>query len=168
MMYSLSERDATMSENTAELATIENVAPVAGLANELANLNNGQVAVFSTVKGVDFASRLTTLSALSNAVPVADNLGKTINLKDVVVQQISMVNERTGELQEVPRITFLDADGSSYHAISDVLYKDLKNVFAILGMPHTWPAPLPIVVTKTKGKVGSFFSLAAAPAAPTK
>lgn len=152
-----------MSENTNEIVVADSaVAPVAGLANELANLNSGRVAVFSTVKGADHASRLTTLAALSNAVPVADNLGKTINLANVVIQQISLVNERTGELQEVPRITLLDADGTSYHAISDVVYKDLKNVFAILGMPHTWPAPLPIKVTKEKAKTGSFFTLSIA------
>jgi hypothetical protein len=156
-MYSLHERDATMSETT-EIATIES-APVAGLANELTNLNNGNVAVFSTVKGADHKSRLTTLKALGNATPVADHLGKTINLKDVIVQQISLVNERTGELQDVPRITLLDADGKAFHAISDVLYKDLKNVFAILGMPHTWPAPLPVAVLKEKGKGGNFFTL---------
>jgi len=151
--------DATMSETT-EIVTIDSsVAPVAGLANELANLNNGNVAVFSTVKGADHKSRLVTLKALGNATPVADHIGKTINLKDVIVQQISMVNERTGELQDVPRITLLDADGKAFHAISDVLYKDLKNVFAILGMPHTWPAPLPVAVNREKGKTGSFFTL---------
>lgn len=146
-----------MSEAT-EIAVIDS-APVAGLATELANLNNGQVAVFSTVKGADYQSRLKTLAALSNATPLADHLDKQINLRDVVIQQISMVNERTGELQDVPRITLLDDSGVSYHAISDVVYKDLKNVFAILGMPHTWPAPLPIFVTKNKGKVGNFFTL---------
>ena len=146
-----------MSEAT-EIATIES-APVAGLATEIPNLNSGQVAVFSTVKGADHKSRLVTLKALGNAVPVADNIGKTINLANVVVQQISMVNERTGELQDVPRVTLLDADGTAYHCISDVVYKDLKNTFAILGMPSTWPAPLPVKVEKTKGKTGSFFSL---------
>ena len=150
-----------MSENT-ELATIVDSAPVAGLASELVSLSNGQVAVFSTVKGVDHKSRLTTLTALKSATPVADHLGKIINLQNVVIQQITMANERTGELQDVPRITLLDADGKAYHAISDVVYKDLKDVFAILGMPHTWPAPLPVVVNKTKGKVGSFFSLSIA------
>jgi len=158
-MYSLFQKvDATMSETT-EIATIVDAAPVAGLANELANLNNGQVAVFSTVKGADYQSRLKTLAALSGATPVADHIDKQINLRDVVIQQISMVNERTGELQEVPRITLLDDNGSSYHAISDVVYKDLKNVFAILGMPSTWPAPLPTFVEKRKGKAGNFFTL---------
>ena len=150
-----------MSETTVstEIAPIENSAPVAGLGSELANLTSGRVAGYSSIQGTDFTSRVAVVSAMNGAVPVADNLGKTINLKDVVIQSVTLVNERTGELQEVPRITFIDDDGTAYSATSDVLYKDLKNFFAILGTPNNWPAPLPVKVTKEKAKVGSFFTL---------
>ena len=152
-----------MSVETTELATIDNnVAAVPGLGSELANLASGRVAGYSSNKATDFGSRVGIVNAMTNAVPVADNLGKVINLKDVVIQSVSLVNERTGELQEVPRITLIDADGTAYSATSDVIFKDLKNFFAILGEPNAWPAPLPVTVTKEKAKVGSLFRLSIA------
>lgn len=152
-----------MSENTTttELATIveSGTAPVAGLGAELSNLASGRVAGYSSNKATDFGSRVGIVNAMTNAVPVADNLDKTINLKDVVIQSVTLVNERTGEYQEVPRITLIDANGTAYSATSDVIYKDLKNFFAILGEPNAWPAPLPVKVTKEKAKVGNLFRL---------
>jgi hypothetical protein len=149
-----------MSVETTEIAVIDNnVAAVPGLGSELANLAKGSIAGYSSNKATDFASRVGIVNAMTNAVPVADNLGKTINLKDVVIQSVSLVNERTGELQEVPRITLIDADGTAYSATSDVIFKDLKNFFAILGEPNNWPAPLPVTVTKEKAKVGQLFRL---------
>ena len=157
-----------MSETTAtpstEVATIVDSTP--GLGAELANLGNGRIAGYSSVTATDFGSRIKVINAMQAAVPVADNLGKTINLVDVIIQSVTLTNERTGELEEAPRITFIDADGTAYAATSDVLYKDLKNFFAILGTPGNWPAPVPVQVVKEKAKVGSFFTLkpAATPA----
>lgn len=156
-----------MSETVStELATIENAAPVAGLGAELANLSHGRINGYSSIVATDFGSRLTAITAMQAAVPVADNLGKTINLKDVIIQEVHLVSEQTGELNAVPRITFIDADGSAYSATSDVLYKDLKNFFAILGTPNHWPAPVPVQVVKEKAKVGQYFTLK--PATATK
>ena len=150
----------TEQSTTNEIATIESAAaPVAGLSNELANLGAGRLSVYSSITGTDFKSRVAVIKALTNATPIADNIGKTFLLQNVVIQNITMTNERTGELQEVPRITFIDSDGSAFHAISDVLYKDLKNVFAILGQPSQWPAPLLVKVEKIQGKAGKFFTL---------
>jgi hypothetical protein len=146
-----------MSENTnTELAIVDNTP---GLANELANMSKGGVSVFSTITGTDFKSKVAVVNAIQNASPVADNLGKTIALANVVVQPVEMTNERTGELQTVPRVTLIDGAGKAYHCISDVVYKDLKTIFGVIGHPSTWPAPLDVVVNKEKGKVGSYFTL---------
>lgn len=159
-----------MSENTvsAELATIDTPAPVAGLGAELANLSHGRINGYSSIVATDFGSRLTAITAMQAAVPVSENLGKTINLKDVIIQEVHLANERTGEIVPVPRITFIDEDGTAYSATSDVLYKDLKNFFAILGTPNNWPAPVAVQVVKEKAKVGSFFTLKPATAAAGK
>ena len=152
--------DATMSETTTELVTIDsNVAPVAGLAGELANLSRGTVTGYSSIQGNSFADRVTLINAISAATPVADELGKPFALKDVVIESVSLANERTGDLQEVPRITFIDDKGRALAATSDVLFKDIKRTFAILGTPNNWPSPVPVVINKEKAKVGSFFTL---------
>jgi hypothetical protein len=147
-----------MSETTKEIATVEPTT-VEGLAAELVSLNKGSVPVFSTITGTDFASRVAVVNAMTNASPLADQIGKPFKLKDVVIQSITMPNERTGEIQAVPRITLITQEGHAFHAISDVVYTDLKNIFAIIGHPSTWPDALPVVAEKVKGKVGSFFTL---------
>lgn len=142
-----------------EIAIIEESVSSASLANEIANLSKGQLSVFSTIVGDDFDSKLAVIDALDNAVPLADNLGKVINLKDAVVQHIEMADERTGELKPQPRVTLIDADGSAYYVISAVVFKDLKTYFGVLGLPHTWKGPLPIAAEKGKARIGSFITV---------
>ena len=154
-------------ETTTELATIDQT-PVAGLGAELANLSRGTVAGYSSIQGNSFEDRVTLINAISAATPVADELGKAFLLKDVVIESVTLANERTGELQEVPRITFIDDKGRALAATSDVLFKDVKRTFAILGTPNNWPAPVPVVINKEKAKVGSFFTLTVLAALPTK
>jgi len=77
-----------------------------------------------------------------------------------VIQSVNLVNQSTGELEEVPRVTLIDEDGTAYSTVSSPVYKDLKNVFAILGMPAHWPAAVPVKVTKEKAKgAGHYFTL---------
>jgi len=157
-----------MSETTSAIvATIDDAATSDSLANELVAMNSGRVAVYSSAKVNDFASGVAVIDALTNAVPLDDNIGKTINLVNVVIQPVEMLEQSTGVLKAQPRITLIDADGTSYHVISGVVHKDLKNFFAILGQPSVWPSPLPVQAYKESAKVGKFISLkiAKAPAA---
>jgi hypothetical protein len=133
------------------------------LRQDINALSKGQVNVFTTLEGNDFQSKVAVLDALTNAEPLQDNIGTVINLKHVVIQAVDMPvtdtkGNPTGEIQAAPRIILIDADGKSYHAMSTGLFKSLENIFGIVGMPTTWPEPLPIVVDKVKGKVGSFFT----------
>lgn len=146
---------------------------LATIASQVDNLNNGQVSVYSSIKGDDFASKTRVLAATTNAVPLSDNLGVTINLKDVVVQAIDLTDDETGEVDEAARIILLDENGTSYAAVSTGIFRALTNLFGILGEPHTWPAPLPVKVIEEKGRKGyKFFTIrlvdAPAPAAATK
>jgi hypothetical protein len=143
-----------------EIAIVEDSSvSSAALSNEIAALASGRVSVFSTIQGDDFETKLAVIDALDNAVSLQDNaIGKTINLTNAVVQHIEMPDQN-GELKSQPRVTLIDADGSAFYVISNVVFKDLKNYFGVLGMPHTWPAPLPVAAEKGKGKQGSFITL---------
>lgn len=137
---------------------------IATIADQVTNLNDGQVAVFSSIKGDDFASKARVLAATTNAVRLDDNLGKTILLKDVVAQAITVNNEdaKTGEVteEEAVRVILLDEDGTSYAAVSTGIFKALTNMFGILGQPHTWPHALPVQVVEEKSRRGfKFFTI---------
>lgn len=115
-------------------------------ANAIQSLADGKQTVFSTITGDDFTAKMTVLNATTASKPLSENLGKKINLANVVVQIIEMADEQTAELRDVPRTILIDADGTAYHAISSGVFRAVENILGILGKPHTWPAPVAVKV----------------------
>lgn len=124
------------------------------IASAVSSLNHGEVSVYSSIKGDDFATKARVLAATTNAIPLSDHLGETIMLKDVVVQAIEVADEQSGEMQEAARIILLAEDGTSYAAVSGGIFKALTNMFGILGEPATWPHALPVQIVEEKGRKG--------------
>ena len=137
------------------------------IAQEIRNLATNNVAFFSTITGTSFEDRVATIEAMTNSEPIKQNLDKTINLVNVIVQSVPMVDQTTGEIQDQPRIVLLDANGSAYHAISGGLWRSVQNILGILPHPSTWPAPLPMHIVSVKGRQGDFYT-AKMGSAPTK
>lgn len=122
-------------------------------------LGSGQALAYSSIQGDDFESKLAVLSAITDSSPISENLGKTIQLVDLVVQVIDLTDPQTGELTRQPRIILVDADGVAYHAISSGMLRSLSNLIGVLGQPATWPTPVPVTVKSAKARVGSYFTL---------
>jgi hypothetical protein len=133
--------------------------PVTGLVSELASLSSGgNAGIMSTVALNSHADRIKVLSALSNSKSIADALGATIAVTDVIVQAVDMVNEQTGEMRTVPRVVFIDDKGNAHHATSGPLYRDVKNLLAIA--PHSeWTEPVKVKVTQEGSGTGKYFTL---------
>src|SRR5690625_913848 len=136
------------------------VVPTAqSVSAKIANMNAGEVGVYSTFKGEDFKTRVQVAQALSAAQPISDFLGETINLANVVVQAVDVADE-DGTLNEAVRVILVDDKGKSYAALSDGLYRSLQNLFGVLGEPSTWPEPLPVRVVEEKSRKGfKFFTI---------
>ena len=143
-----------MSEASTEIA-------IAGsnVRSEIANLSNGQLSVFSTIIGEGFAPKAALMEALSNSVPVSENLNKRIDLVNLVVESIDLANESTGVIETQPRVIFIDATGTAYHAISGPVFRDTQRLLAIMGHPSTWPAPLPVKISKNGQGTRQYFTL---------
>jgi len=152
-----------MSEST-EIATVSSN----NVRAEIANMASGANAVFSTIVGEGFEAKALLLEALSNSVPVAENLGKRINLVDVVVEAIDLPNEQTKEMETQPRVILLDEDGSAYHAISGPFLRDVQRLLSVMGQPSAWPGALPVKAIKAGQGTRQYFTLKLdnAPAAP--
>lgn len=127
-------------------ADIVSVSRNAGIREEIASLDSGDSGVYSSIEGNDFESRLKVASAVTDSKPIREHLGKVIKLANVVIQAVSMVNEQTGEMEEVPRVILIDDAGNSFHAISGVILKDVQNLIGILGKPAEWPSPVKVAV----------------------
>lgn len=119
----------------------------------------GKQTVFSTIAGNDFETKLAVLQATTKSEPLADNLGKPIKLKDIVIQTIEMTDDATGETGPVPRVILVSDDGTAYHAISMGVFRAVENIIGILGMPSTWPAPLPVKVVREGKAPRAYFTI---------
>ena len=127
---------------------------------EIAQNNAGSVSLvdgYSSISGTDIEARKKVYTAISAAQQLSDHLGKTINLKDVIVQPVTSENEDTGEVDEYLRTTLIDADGTAYAAGSSGVASSLKNLFGVFGEPGTWTEPLAIKVVEKKGRKGFKF-----------
>jgi len=130
------------------------------MSKDIATISNGTTQLvngYSSITGDDLAARKAIYKAVSAAVPLSDHLGKTIQLKDVIVQPVQSENEQTGEVEDYLRTTLIDADGTAYSAGSSGVASSLRNMFDVLGEPGTWPEPLPIKVVEKKGRKGFKF-----------
>lgn len=152
--------NVTNAAPSTEIVTAETVTQnaVMGLRDEINSLG-GRAGVLSSMKGTDQASRVAVAAAVSNSVGLSDELGKTIPVVHYIVQAVEMTDETTGEVREVPRVVFLDAEGKSHHAISGPLYRDLKTMAAIIGDPNEWTEPVNIKITEDGPKGRRYFKL---------
>ena len=74
-----------------------------------------------------------------------DEINKEIKLKDVYVEVIDVVSEKTGEASKAPRIILFDDKGKTYSCVSIGVYNTLRRLFATFGTPDTWAKPLVVV-----------------------
>lgn len=137
---------------------IENYAGNATLT-AIERMAAGRSTVMSTVTGDSFADRLTVYNAINNSVPLADNLNKTIEVADFVIQPIDLADEETGEVRSVARTVIIATDGTAYHAISAVVFRDVQNIIGILGKPGSWDEPLKVKTVRNGSGTRKFMTL---------
>lgn len=141
-----------------ELVTADSDFQGRSVATDIANINNGEAAFYSSIKGDDQAAKLEILSGMNNAVQLDDNLDKAFMLKDVIMQGVELVNEETGQLNEAARITLIADDGTAYAATSVGVFTSVKQIIGVLGEPHTWEGPIEVYGTKVQGRNGFKFN----------
>ena len=144
----------TESVATESTATDLDVVGSHSVSADIEALKNGSVAVYSSFKADSFEDRISIVKAMANSKPLDEFLGKTINLRNFIVQSIDMADEKTGEMREAPRVILIDDQGNSYHAISHGIMSALTNVVAVVGEPSTWPQAIAVKPTQEKTRAG--------------
>lgn len=131
------------------------------VSSAIQGLKSGNANVFHTFTGADFATKIKVVKATNDAAAVSDNIGVLINLANVVVQEIELADDKTGELQANTRIILVDEDGSAFTCVSIGVFRALENIFGIVGYPNEWNGPLPIVVEekKSRNNAGKFMTI---------
>lgn len=118
-----------INTHTGEIVVADQNASTVG--NEIVAIAQGNEAFYSSIKGNDPATKIAVLTAMSNAVSLADNLGKPLNIVNVLVQEVSLKNEDTGKVELAPRTTLIDADGTAYSATSIGIFSSMKQLLKI-------------------------------------
>ena len=122
--------------------------------NKLAGISGERAMFHSSFDRTTPEGKIQTYDAMSNAVPVADHLGETINFVHFAAMVVEIADDKTGELNEAIRVILIDDKGVAYAAVSDGLLRSLQNIVSIFGDPSTWDAPLPIQVVEERGRSG--------------
>lgn len=77
-------------------------------------------------------------------------VNEKINLVHILAHRASVRNEdeTTGEItyQPIDRIVLLDDEGRTYEAASGGLFQSVRTLLELMGQPHTWTRPVPVVI----------------------
>lgn len=134
----------TEQTTTTELVNIADAA-APGIGQEIVGITgNAGNAFYSSLRGADFDTKLQVAEAQSNAEPLADHLGETITVKNIIIQEVTLTNKETGEVNQAPRATILADDGASYSATSLGVFSSLRQLIQTVGEPSTWERPIPV------------------------
>lgn len=127
------------------------------VSGAISKLSAGEATIYSSMQTDSFDQRKALLKAVTNSTAIADILGSTIELADIIIQPIELEDARTGLMETQPRIVLVDAEGKAFHAVSQGVFKAVQNLIAVLGQPSTWPGPVAITVNEVKGNKGFKF-----------
>lgn len=90
---------------------------------------------------------------------IADMINMEIEIEHILIETVELANERTGEVEEVPRTVFIEPSGKSYVAVSYGIFNSTKRIVKMFGEPQTWEKPLKVMVKQIKKGENSILTL---------
>lgn len=116
-----------------------------------------ETGIFTTIKGNSIEDKMSLFAAVNDAEKLSDNLNKEIAVSNIVVQQVDVTDENSGEVTQQPRVIIIDDKGKAYSAISIGLLSSIKNIIAFLGDPNDWPKPIVFKTVEKRARNGYRF-----------
>ena len=100
-----------------------------------------KVAIYNAVNGADES--------------IADHIGETLEVVDVVAHPVTITDEETGEILEALRTVLVTKDGKAYTAVSQGITNSLARIFSIVGMPSWKDEPVKMKIKQVKTRNGN-------------
>jgi len=92
---------------------------------------------------------------------VGDFINKTIVVKHVYCEMVTLTDSETGEQTVAPRTVLIGEDGTGYGTCSKAVFGSLSKLFGMCGEPSTWKTPKHIEVRQVNsGAVNKCLTLA--------
>lgn len=100
--------------------------------------------------------KVTLFNALNNPNKrIEDCINMEIKVKHILVEQVEIIEERTGEMIVAPRIVLLDDKNESYTCVSLGMFSALKRTFQIFGEPSEWKKAITFRVVQKATRNGN-------------
>ncbi|MBO7308550.1 MAG: hypothetical protein J6V38_02845 [Kiritimatiellae bacterium] len=141
-------------EQNINTEALEVITPAAAATAMIAEFETGIPSFFCSFRAETVEEKAALYNAMNAPdVQIADHIGQTINMRDIIIEAVDMVNEESGELRTVPRCTIIDVEGNSYASTSAGIYNALRKIAGIFGKSH-FEAGLPVRVQQLSLKGG--------------
>lgn len=101
--------------------------------------------------------KILALQANQENESLRDHVGETIRVKDVIMQNVEIVDEDTQDTTPGVRCVIVDDKGNAYSATSKGIVNALHQVFSIMGEPQTWKKPIPMKVVEKSSRTNSMY-----------
>ena len=119
------------------------------MSTEIATAQPASINFYSSLGAESREAKMATLKAITNAVPLAEHLGETLNLVHFVIEP-AKVNEDDGSQKDVARVILLTEDGRAFFSLAGGVMSSLRTFVAVMGEPGSWGEPLPVVGVEEK------------------
>lgn len=107
------------------------------------------------------ASKVAVYNATTESVHLADEIGKEIKVRGIVMRPNSFTNN-DGTVTDVITTTLIDDDGIGHMAHGRGVLTAITNIMGLFGTPDMWPDTMRIVPISQRGRNGfNFVSLKA-------
>lgn len=96
-------------------------------------------------KDMEPAQRAVYFNAVSNTQNrLTECVNKKLHIVDVYAEEITIVDQKTGEADNAIRIVLIDDKGEGYGCVSKGVFNAMKKVIAVNG-PAPWNPPLTLI-----------------------
>ena len=148
------------NETINETAVNENAIVPATAGNEIvSNFANVGGSMYCSFQPQSEDERAVLFNAMNAPdVRIADHIGQVINVRDVVVEPVEIVDDKSGEIRTSPRVILIDTEDHTYSATSYGIYNALRRLVSIYGLP-TWPNGIPVRVKQIARGANRIFTL---------
>ena len=135
-------------ENTSMIPATE-IAEALPTLDVAAALADAPSSMYSSLVPATDADRATFFNGVNAPkYRIADEIGKTIAIRDVYVEAIAVKDEKAEDenaTKQAPRIVLFDDKGEGHICVSMGILNALRKLFAIYGRP-TWTTPVVVLV----------------------
>lgn len=119
--------------------------------NISADINESTAAMYCSIDRSTREGQMLIYNALNAPTGrLADMIGKTILVTDVIAEPTSITND-DGTIVNTVRLVLVTVDGKSYSCVSIGIYNAIKKLISVFGLP-TWTEPLALEIKQLQRK----------------